>query len=323
MDDFFNYENLQEEYELVIIGAGPAGLTAGIYAGRDNVKTIIIEKNYPGGQVGTTHFIENYPGFPDGITGSELADLMVKQAQRFNVQIKNGICKNVEIVNNYKHIYLENNIVIKSKALIIAIGATPKHLDVPGESKFIGKGVSFCATCDGAFYKNKVVAVVGGGDSAIQEGIYLTRFAKKVYIIHRRDNLRASKGLQDKAFNNAKIEFLWNSEVKKINGETKVTSLTVFDKNKSVEYNVDVDGVFLYIGWLADTKAFKNLLQMDELGFIITDENTKTNADGIYAAGDIRSKEFRQIVTATADGATAAKMAEHYVEDFSMKELKI
>jgi thioredoxin reductase (NADPH) len=323
MDDFFNYDNLLKEYELVIIGAGPAGLTAGIYAGRDNIKTLIIEKNYPGGQVAITHFIENYPGFPEGINGSELGELMTKQALRFNVQIKYGNFKKIEILDNYKNIYLDNNMIIKSKALIVALGATPKRLNVPGEDKFIGRGVSFCATCDGAFYKNKVVAVVGGGDSAIQEGIYLTRFASKVYIIHRRDSLRASKGLQNGAFNNSKIEFLWNSEVKKINGETKVNSLTVFDKSKNVEYNIDVDGVFIYIGWLADTEAFKGLLEMDELGFIKTDESTKTNIDGIYAAGDIRSKEFRQIVTATADGAIAAKMAEHYIDDFSSKELKI
>ena len=323
MDDFFNYENLQKEYELVIIGAGPAGLTAGIYAGRDNIKTLIIEKNYPGGQVAITHFIENYPGFCEGIKGTELAELMAKQALRFNVQIKYGILKKIEIIDNYKHIYLDNNITIKSKALIVALGASPKHLDVPGENKFIGRGVSFCATCDGAFYKNKVVAVVGGGDSAIQEGIYLTRFASKVYIIHRRDSLRASKGLQNGAFNNSKIEFLWNSVVKKINGEAKVTSLTVFDKDKNVEYNINVDGLFIYIGWLADTEAFMCLLEMDELGFIKADESTKTNIDGIYVAGDIRSKEFRQIVTATADGAIAAKMAEHYIDDFSSKELKI
>ena len=321
MDDFFNYDNLLEEYELVIIGAGPAGLTAGIYAGRDNIKTLIIEKNFPGGQTAITDFIENYPGFPDGIKGGELADLMHKQALKFNVQIKYGICKNVKIKDNYKYINLENNINIKTKSLIVAAGARPKHLNVPGESNFIGRGVSFCATCDGAFYKNRVVAVVGGGDSALQEGIYLTRFASKVYIIHRRDTLRASKGMQDKALNNPKIEFLWNSEVKKINGESKVESLTLFDKNKKLEYNVNVDGIFIYIGWIAETDAYRNLLMIDELGFIKADETTKTNVDGIYAAGDIRSKEFKQIVTAIADGASAAKMAEHYIDDFSLKEV--
>ena len=321
MEDFFNYDDLFEEYEVVIIGAGPAGLTAGIYAGRDNIRTLIVEKNFPGGQTAITDYIENYPGFPDGIRGSELADLMLKQTLKFNVQVKYGICKHVEVKNDYKYILLENNIKIKTKALIIASGASPKHLDVPGENNFIGRGVSFCATCDGAFYKNKVVAVVGGGDSALQEGIYLTRFASKVYIIHRRNSLRASKGLQDKALNNSKLEFLWNSDVRKINGETKVESLTIFDKNKKVEYNIKIDGVFIYIGWIAESEPYRDLLSVDEFGFIEADENTKTNVDGIYVAGDIRSKVFRQIVTAIADGASAAKMAEHYIDDFSPKEV--
>jgi thioredoxin reductase (NADPH) len=321
MDDFFNYDNLLEEYDLVIIGAGPAGLTAGIYAGRDNLKTLIIEKNFPGGQTAITDFIENYPGFPDGIKGGELAERMHKQALKFNVQIKSGICNKIEIKDNYKYIHLENNIVIKSKTLIIASGARAKHLNVPGEETFIGRGVSFCATCDGAFYKNKVVAVVGGGDSALQEGVYLTRFANKVFIIHRRDTLRASKGIQEKALNNPKIEFLWNSEVIRINGSNKIESITILDKTSKTEHNLGVDGVFIYIGWIAETEAYKDLLKLDEFGFIKADESTKTNCEGIYAAGDIRSKEFKQIVTALADGAVAAKMAEHYIDDLTLKEV--
>ncbi|MDY6822060.1 MAG: thioredoxin-disulfide reductase [Deferribacterota bacterium] len=319
MEDFFNLDNLKEKYDLVIIGAGPAGLTAAIYAGRDLLNTLVLEKNFPGGQVSSTEFIENYPGFPKGITGSELGNLFCEQAVRFGVQIKYGQCKKLEVKNNYKYIYIENDRLIKAKAVIIAGGSQPKHLGVPGEEKFYGRGVSFCATCDGAFYKNKTVAVVGGGDAAIQEGTYLTRFAERVYIIHRRDALRASKGLQEKAFKNNKITFIWNSVVKEIAGENKVEQLTLYDKVKDKQSNLDVDGVFIYIGRFAETEAYKDLLELDDEGFINADESTKTNIEGIYAAGDIRVRKsnINQIVTATADGAVSAKLAENYIDDFS------
>jgi thioredoxin reductase (NADPH) len=316
MEQFFNYDDLKEVYDIAIIGGGPAGLTAGIYASRDNLDAIVIEKNFPGGQMAITEVIENYPGFPDGIMGGELSEKMFQHARKFGVQIKNGICSKIEDDGKYKTVFLSHNdIKIRAKAVIIATGAKPLPLNVPGENRFMGRGISFCATCDGAFYKDKVVAVVGGGDSAVEEGHYLTRFAKKVYIVHRRDKLRAAKILQDRAFNNPKIEFVWNSVVKCVNGEDKITSITLYDKVQDKEFELNVDGVFVFIGWTADTDFVKGVVEMDETGFIKTDAHMATSKKGIFAAGDNRIKELRQVVTAVSDGAIAAKACEKYIED--------
>ncbi|ADR19216.1 thioredoxin-disulfide reductase [Calditerrivibrio nitroreducens] len=316
MENFFNYDDLYDIYDIVIIGGGPAGLTAGIYAARDNLKTLILEKNYPGGQVAITEIIENYPGFPDGISGGDLTEQMYKHAIHFGVQVKNGECCGVEFEGDYKLIQLKHSeLKIKTKSLIIAAGAKPKNLNIPGEPKFLGRGISFCATCDGAFYRGKTVAVIGGGDSAVEEAHYLTRFAEKVYIVHRRDKFRAAKILQDRVFNNPKIEIIWNAQLIRVNGDNKVESLTIQDKLTGKEFDLLIDGIFVFIGWLADTEHFKGLLEMDESGFIVANESTKTNIPGIFAAGDVRTKELRQVVTAVSDGAMAAKAAERYIEE--------
>lgn len=317
MEKFFDYSDLHDIYDVVIIGGGPAGLTSGIYAARDNLKTLILEKNYPGGQVAITEVIENYPGFPEGISGGDLTDQMYKHALHFGVQVKNGECSVIEFDGNIKIVSLKHNdIKIKTKSLIIAAGARPKHLEIPGEAKFLGRGISFCATCDGAFYRGKTVAVIGGGDSAVEEAHYLTRFAEKVYIVHRRDKFRAAKILQDRVFSNPKIEVIWNAQLVKVNGETKVESLTILDKIENKEFDLKVDGIFVFIGWVADTEHFKGIIEMDENGFIIADESCKTSLPGIFVAGDVRTKELRQVVTAVSDGAMAAKAAEKYIEEF-------
>lgn len=322
MDQFFNYDDLKEVYDIAIIGGGPAGLTAGIYASRDSLETIIFEKNFPGGQMAITEMIENYPGFPDGIMGGDLSEKMFQHARKFGVQIKNGICSKIEDSGKYKVVYLSHNdIKVKAKTVIIATGAKPLPLNVAGENKFMGRGVSFCATCDGAFYKDKVVAVIGGGDSAVEEGHYLTRFAKKVYIVHRRDKLRAVKVLQDRAFNNPKIEFVFNSVVKSINGEDKITSITLHDNVQNREFDLQVDGVFVFVGWTSDTDFVKGTVEMDGSGFIKTDAYMRTSKEGIFAAGDNRIKELRQVVTAVSDGAIAAKACERYIEENFEEEI--
>jgi thioredoxin reductase (NADPH) len=314
MEQFFNYDDLKEVYDIVIIGGGPAGLTAGIYAARDNLDTLVIEKNFPGGQVGITEMVENYPGFPDGILGGDLSEKMFQHARKFGVQVKNGICSKIESDGKYKIVSF-NDMQIKAKAVIMASGAKPLHLNVSGENKFLGRGISFCATCDGAFYKDKVVAVIGGGDSAVEEGHYLTKFAKKVYVVHRRDKLRAAKILQERAFANPKMEFVYNCVVKEVKGEQKIEAITLYNKVEDKEFDLTVDGVFVFIGWTADTEILKGIVEMDDSGFIKTDEHMATNIPGIFSAGDNRLKELRQIVTAVADGAIAAKSAEKYIED--------
>jgi len=314
MEDFFSMDDLYDEYDTVILGGGPAGLTAAIYAARDMMKTLVLEKNFPGGQVALTEQVDNYPGFPEGIMGGDLSMKMYEHAKAFNVQVKNAIPKKFNFDGKYKYIHLENeDITIKTKTIIIATGAKPKHLEVEGENKFLGRGISFCATCDGAFFKDKDVAVIGGGDSAVEEGVYLTKFARKVYIVHRRDKLRAAKILQDRAFKNDKVEFIYNCVVDKVNGENKVESLTLYDRVKDEKKDLKVDGVFVFIGWTADTEIFKGMIEMDEAGFIKTDERMETNVPGIYVAGDVRQKELRQIVTSVSDGAIAAKSAEKFI----------
>lgn len=310
-------EKIDEEQDVIILGGGPAGLTAGIYAGRNLWRTLIIEKALVGGNAALTEKIDNYPGFPEGITGEELVKRMENQAKKFGAKILESDVLNIKIDGVWKIIETSNGIY-KAPALIIATGTRPKKLEVPGEKEFIGKGVSYCAVCDGAFFVDKKVAVIGGGDSAVEEAIYLTKFAQEVTIIHRRETLRAEKINQQRAFSNPKIKFLWNHIVKAIEGDKKVERLILEDLKANEIKQFPVDGVFIYIGLIPNTELFKGILNLDQNGFIITDEKMHTSIPGIYAAGDVRGKVLRQIVTAVSDGAIAGMEASKFLEEIKL-----
>jgi thioredoxin reductase (NADPH) len=300
------------KYDIAIIGSGPAGLSAAIYAARGGLKTIVFERGVLGGQITVTQEVENYPGFYETLSGFELMDAMTKHADKFGTRIceeevngigMQGLCKVIETSKKIYH----------AKTLIIATGAHPRSLNVPGEKKFYGKGVSYCATCDGFFYKDKVVAVVGGGDSAVEEALFLTRFAKKVFIIHRRNELRAVQIIQTRAFQNPKIEFIWDSEIQEIYGSDGVESITIFNKKLQKHTDIKVDGIFVYVGILPNNELIESRVELDEQGFAKVDESMQTNIPGIYAAGDIVSKKLRQVITAASDGAIAAWSAEKWI----------
>ncbi len=302
-------------YDIIIIGGGPAGLTAGLYASRAKLKSLLIEKGLTGGLVATTELVENYPGFEEGILGAELAQKMEKQAKKFGLEIIQGTVSKISMNDRIKHVTLEGDLSYGSKSIILATGAHPRDLKVEGEDKFRGKGVSYCATCDGAFFKGEKIAVVGGGDSAVQEAIFLTKFADIVYVIHRRDELRAEKILQERAFSNPKIEFVWDSVVEKIAGDDGVKALHVKNVKTEEKSVLDVHGVFIYIGYNPNTDFLVGLADLDKANYVITDENMSTSLPGIFAAGDVRSKPLKQIATAVGDGATAAIAAEKYIEE--------
>lgn len=301
-------------YDVVIIGAGPAGMTAAVYASRANLATLMLERGIPGGQMANTEEVENYPGF-DTILGPELSTKMFEHAKKFGAEYAYGDVSEVIDGKEYKTIKAGSK-EYKTRAIIITTGAEYKKMGVPGENELGGRGVSYCAVCDGAFFKNKNLIVVGGGDSAVEEGMYLTRFAEKVTIVHRRDKLRAQKILQDRAFANEKIDFIWNNTVKEINEKDgKVGSVTLVNTVDGSESTVDADGVFIYIGMNPLTKPFESLGITNEAGYILTNEQMETKIPGIYAAGDVRDKTLRQIVTATGDGSIAAQAVQHYVEE--------
>lgn len=301
-------------YDVVIIGAGPAGMTAAVYASRANLATLMLERGIPGGQMANTEEVENYPGF-DTILGPELSIKMFEHAKKFGAEYAYGDVSEVIDGKEYKTIKAGSK-EYKTRAIIITTGAEYKKMGVPGENELGGRGVSYCAVCDGAFFKNKNLIVVGGGDSAVEEGMYLTRFAEKVTIVHRRDKLRAQKILQDRAFANEKIDFIWNNTVKEINEKDgKVGSVTLVNTVDGSESTVDADGVFIYIGMNPLTKPFESLGITNEAGYIPTNEQMETKIPGIYAAGDVRDKTLRQIVTATGDGSIAAQAVQHYVEE--------
>lgn len=311
---------LSEEkiYDVIIIGAGPAGMTAAVYASRANLSTLMIERGVPGGQMANTEEVENYPGF-EHILGPELSTKMFEHAKKFGAEYAYGDIKEVVDGEAYKTIKAGEK-EYKARAIIIATGAEYKKMGVPGENELAGRGVSYCAVCDGAFFKGKELVVVGGGDSAVEEGVYLTRFANKVTIVHRRDALRAQKILQDRAFANDKIDFIWSHTVKEINEENgKVGSVTLVSTKDGSEKTFKTDGVFVYIGMLPLTKPFESLGITNALGYIETNENMQTEIPGIFAAGDVRDKELRQIVTATGDGSIAAQSAQSYIEGLKEK----
>lgn len=309
------------ERDLIIVGAGPAGLTAGIYAGRAQLGPLILVGQALGGQTATVSNMENYPGFPEGIGGMALADLMARHATRFGAEI---IYEEVTSVNLgvYPFALETYAAAYRAKALIICTGTSPRKLGVPGESRFIGRGVSFCATCDGYFYKDKTIAVVGGGDSAIDEGLYLTRFAKELVVIHRRDKLRASPILQERAFASEKIRFAWSTVVDEILGEDTVTGVRAHNVVTGEEIVIPCDGVFMYVGLVPNTQLLAGQLHLTDNGYIATDKRQRTSVPGVYAAGDVQDPWFRQVVVAAGAGAAAAIEAERFLTEKAFEELE-
>lgn len=304
-------------YDVIIAGAGPAGMSAAIYASRANLRTLLLERGIPGGQMMNTEEIENYPGY-DHILGPDLSTKMFEHAQKFGAEYQYAEIIDVEDHGDYKIVKTSSG-DFKGKALIIATGSSPRKLGVPGEDTFTGRGVSWCAVCDGAFFKGKKVVVVGGGDSAVEEANYLTRFADKVTVVHRRDQFRATKILQDRLFANPKVEVIWDSVVTEVLGETKVTGVTIENVKTKEKTQLEADGVFIYVGATPLSKPFEKLGITNEAGYIPTDEWMRTKVEGIFAAGDIREKTLRQVVTAANDGSLAAIAAQHYIENLDDK----
>ena len=302
------------DYDLIIIGGGPAGLTAAIYAARSRLKAVLLEKITPGGQVLTTDWLENYPGFPEGISGADLVMKMSEQAANLGAVIKSAEITAVDFSATPKKI-MAGDTVYTARAVIIAAGASPNPLGVPGEDRFFGRGISTCATCDAPFYKDKVVAAVGGGDTAVQESLYLTRFASKVYLIHRRDELRATRILQERALANDKIEILWDTVVTEIGGGfTHVEKVGLKNVKTGETRDLAVDGCFIWVGIQPNADFLGQAVDRDEWGFIITDQAMQTSVPGVFAAGDVRATPLRQVSTAVGDAATAAHAAEHYLQ---------
>jgi len=315
------------QYDVIIIGGGPAGLTAGLYTARARQKTLLLEKIAHGGQAAVAWTIENYPGFPEGIGGPELMERIGKQAEKYGLEIKSGEVVKVspssederfkgkleKVVNTEKEEH-------KTIALIVATGTRPRKLGVPGEERLIGRGVSYCATCDGPLFKNRKVVVVGGGDAAVEEALFLSKFAEKITLIHRRDELRATKIIEEQAVSNPQLEFLWKSVVTEILGETEVQGVRVRNLSTGEDLTLETKGVFVYIGTVPNTGFLKGVVEMDKEGFIITDENMETSVKGIYACGDVRKKLLRQVVTACGEGATAGFAAGQYVGKWKDKK---
>jgi thioredoxin reductase (NADPH) len=296
------------EKEIAIIGAGPAGLAASIYAQRAEKSLALLDYQQAGGKLLLSSLIENYPGFPDGIGGIELAERIKEQTQKLGITIDRERALSVKKEGNEFNVFLSGR-SFKTKAVIIATGSSPKKLNIPNEDKLIGRGVSFCATCDGPFFRDKVVAVIGGGNSALEEALFLTKFAKKVYLIHRRETLRAVSILQDRAKRNKKIEFLLGFIPKEIVGDNRVEAVSVRNKKTNKLMRLKVDGLFIYAGSKPNSELVGDLVKTDEEGFIITDSNLETSYRRMYAAGDVRSGSFKQIISACAEGALAAKTA--------------
>jgi thioredoxin reductase (NADPH) len=303
---------MDNEYELIIIGGGPAGLTAGLYASRGRLNTLLIERGIIGGWIVNAELVENYPGFPEGISGLELSQLIEQQAMKFGLKTGTANINGIELKEGRKVIKTTAG-DYTAKAVIIATGSEQVKLGVPGEEEFTGKGVSYCATCDAYFFTNQLVAIAGGGNAAISEAIQLTKFASKVTIIHRRSQLRATPILQEKALANTKIEFLWNTVIEKIEGEDLVKGLRLRNVITDEKSTLDIAGIFVAIGFKPSTDYLNNILSLDTTGYIITNEKMETSVPGIFAAGDIRSNSIRQIIAAAGDGATAAIYAERFV----------
>ena len=303
-----------QQYDIIIIGAGPAGLTAALYSARSKLKTLYIEKLATGGQVATTDEIENYPGFSHGVTGPELSEEMEQQAQRFGAE---KLVANVQVIefDGLYRIVKTNKDDFITKTIIIASGAAPKLLGAHGELEFRARGVSYCATCDAAFFEGANIMVVGGGDSAVEEACYLTKFADSVTLAHRRGSLRATKIAQERALANPKLTFMWNTVIQRIEGEDVVEKVIIQNLLTGQTSEMPIDGVFIYVGMEPNTDFIQNIVKLTEQGYIPTDDYMRTNIAGIYAVGDVRDKLLRQVVTAVSDGAIAAYHAEKYIEE--------
>ncbi len=312
-------EQAEKDQDIIIIGGGPAGLTAAIYAARAAIKPLVIIGESLGGQAATTPEIENYPGFPEGVAGASLAQQMQAQAERFGAKIEFDMVSSVElgvypfVVHTYSQTYT-------ARALIIATGSAPRKLGVPGEEEFRGRGVSYCATCDGYFYKDKRVVVVGGGNSAIDESLFLARLVRELKVIHRRDRLRADPVLQERAFANPKIGFVWDSVVEEIVGDKMVRAVRVRNKKTGEVTTIETDGVFIYVGNVPKSDLFKGQLELDEGGYIVTDRRQHTSVPGVFAAGDVQDPLFRQIVVAAGTGAAAAIEAIRFLDEHKSGE---
>jgi thioredoxin reductase (NADPH) len=301
-------------FDVIVIGAGPAGMTAALYASRSNLSVLLLERGAPGGQLNNTAEVENYPGF-DRIMGPDLADKMFRPLEKFGAKHAYGIVNELKDLGDYKEIVTDSE-VYQGKTVIIATGCEHRHLGVKGETEFAGRGVSYCAVCDGAFFRSKKLLVIGGGDSAVEEALFLTQFASEVVVVHRRDELRAQKVIQERAFANPKISFMWDSVVEEIIGNQMMMTGAKIRNVKTDEYHEEAaDGMFIYVGLDPLTEAFKNTGITNEDGWILTDELMRTNIPGVYAVGDVREKHLRQITTAVGDGSIAGQQVFNYLEE--------
>lgn len=304
-----------EIVKVLILGSGPAGLSAALYAARADLEPLVLSGMELGGQVSLTYIVENYPGFPDGIGGPELGELFKKQAERFGARIEMDSASEVNLSERPFWVKTQGGLVYRAQTLIVATGASPIHLNVPGETEFTGRGVSYCATCDGWFFKGKRVIVVGGGDSALEEGVFLTRYAESVTIVHRRDQLRAGAVLQKRVFDNPKISFMWNTVVSRIEGNGKVEAVHLKNTLTGEERVQPIEGVFVFIGHAPNTQLFKGQLDMDERGYLKVDHLMRTNVLGVFAAGEAADPHFRQVITSAGMGAAAAIQASRFLDE--------
>jgi thioredoxin reductase (NADPH) len=303
-----------QEAKVVILGSGPAGLTAALYTARANLAPVVISGNQLGGQVSITYEVENFPGFPEGVSGPELAERMQKQAEHFGAQMVVDEVTEVDFRQASPFTIKTHAASYRAEAVVIATGASPKRLEVPGEEEFIGKGVSFCATCDGFFFRGKDVVVVGGGDSALEEGLFLTRFANQVRVVHRRDELRAGEALKSRADANEKLSFIWDTVVEKIQGEATVQSVHLRNVKTGQTSELTTDGVFVFIGHYPNSDLYMGQLAMDERNYLVTNKRMMTSVEGVFAAGEIQDPVFRQVTTSVGQGAAAAMMLERWLE---------
>jgi len=299
-------------FDTIIIGGGPAGITSAIYTSRGRLKTLVLERGTVGGQAAATEIIENYPGFVEAIQGPELMDRFEEQAKRFGSEITFGYVTDVDLTGDLKRVNTHTKEYF-GRTVIISTGAESKKLGIPGEIEFAGRGVSYCATCDGPFFRDMEIAVVGGGDSAIEEGMFLTKFGTRVHVIHRRDSLRATAIIQERAFAHEKMSFVWDSVITEIKGEEGVEAVTLQNVKTNEEEEMPVGGVFIYIGFVPQSDLFKGQIEINEKGYIVTDEFMRTSLPGVFAVGDVRRELGRQVATAVGDGCVAALMAEKYL----------